>query len=143
MSGEKSPFYYPVCSVHRSLQIKLTKGRLAREKTDFDLYRYMRVHRKKKCDSEEVVGIWGLHVTVPCGSAGKESACNMGKLGSIPGSGRPPGEGIGYPLQYFGLENSLDRVVYGVAKSRTRLSNLHFNCHVFIREEEEHLREDK
>ena len=48
MSGEKSPFYYPVCSVHRSLQIKLTKGRLAREKTDFDLYRYMRVHRKKK-----------------------------------------------------------------------------------------------
>ena len=38
----------------------------------------------------------------PCGSAAKESACNAGDLGSIPGLGRSPGEGIGYPLQYFG-----------------------------------------
>ena len=45
---------------------------------------------------------------LPCGSAGKESACNMGDLGSIPGFGRSPGEGKGYPLQYFGLENSMD-----------------------------------
>ena len=42
----------------------------------------------------------------PCGSAGKESACNVGNLGSIPGLGRSPGEGKGYPLQYSGLENS-------------------------------------
>ena len=42
----------------------------------------------------------------PCGSAGKESACNMGDLGSIPGLGRSPGEGKGYPLQYSGLVNS-------------------------------------
>ena len=42
----------------------------------------------------------------PCGSAGKESGCNEGDLGSIPGSGRSPGEGKGYPLQYSGLENS-------------------------------------
>ena len=41
------------------------------------------------------------------GSAGKESACNAGVLGSIPGSGRSPGKGIGYPLQYSGLENSM------------------------------------
>jgi len=43
----------------------------------------------------------------PCGSAGKESACNVGELGSIPGLGRSPGERKGYPLQYSGLENSV------------------------------------
>ena len=42
------------------------------------------------------------------GSAGKDSACNVGDLGSIPGLGRSPGEGNGYPLQYSGLENSMD-----------------------------------
>ena len=55
----------------------------------------------------------------PCGSAGKESACNVGDLGSIPGLGRSPGEGKGYPLQYSGLENSMDYIVHGVAKSQT------------------------
>ena len=49
----------------------------------------------------------------PCGSAGKESACNMGDLGSIPGLGRSPGEGKGYPLQYSGLENSMG--VHGIS----------------------------
>ena len=44
----------------------------------------------------------------PCGSAGKESVCNAGDLGSIPGLGRPLGEGRGYPLQDSGLENSVD-----------------------------------
>ena len=52
-----------------------------------------------------------------CGSAGKESACNVGGLGSFPGLGRSPGEGNGYSLQYFGLENSIDCIVHGVAKS--------------------------
>ena len=46
----------------------------------------------------------------PCGSAGKESTCNAGDLASIPGLGRSPREGNGYPLQYFCLENSMDRV---------------------------------
>ena len=50
----------------------------------------------------------------------------MGDLGSIPGLGRYPGEGKGYPLQHSGLENSLDCIVHGLAKSRTRLSNFHF-----------------
>ena len=59
-----------------------------------------------------------------CGSAGKESARNSGDLGSIPGLGRSPGEGKGYPLQYSGLENSMD-TVHGVTKSRTRLSDFH------------------
>ena len=53
------------------------------------------------------------------GSAGKESACNAGDLGLIPELGRSPGEGKGYPLQYSGLENSMDSIVYGVAESDT------------------------
>ena len=48
------------------------------------------------------------------GSDSKESACNVGDLGSIPGLGRSPGEGKGYPLQYSGLENSMDCIVHGV-----------------------------
>ena len=50
----------------------------------------------------------------------------LGDLGSIPGLGRSPGEGKGYSLQYSGLENSMDCIVHGVAKSRTRLSNFHY-----------------
>ena len=56
----------------------------------------------------------------PCGSAGKESACTVGDLGLIPGLGRSPGEGKGFPLQYSGLENSKDCIIHGVTKSRTQ-----------------------
>ena len=63
----------------------------------------------------------------PCGLAGKESACNAGDLGLISGLGRSPGEGKGYPCQYSGLEKSMDSIVHGVAKSRTRLSDFHFH----------------
>ena len=73
----------------------------------------------------------------PDSSAGKESAWNAGDLGSIPGLGRSPRdlhpsqdedypEGKGYLLQYSGLENSMDCIVFGVAKSQTRLSNFYF-----------------
>ena len=62
----------------------------------------------------------------PGGSASKESACNVGDLGSIPGLGRSPVEGISYQLQYPGLENSMDSVVHGVAKSWTQLRDFHF-----------------
>ena len=51
----------------------------------------------------------------------------MGDLDSIPGLGRSPGEGKGYPLQYSGLENSMDCIVHGVAKSWTQLSEFHFH----------------
>ena len=54
----------------------------------------------------------------PDNSAGKESACNA-DLGSIPGLGRSPGEGNDYPLQYSGLENSMDSIVRGFTKSQT------------------------
>ena len=62
-----------------------------------------------------------------CGSAGKESTCGAGDLGLIPRLGRSPGEGKGYPLQYSGLENSMDCIVHGVPKSPTRLSDFHFH----------------
>ena len=53
----------------------------------------------------------------PAGSDSKESACNAGDLGLIPGLGKFPGEGKSYPLQYSGLENSMDCIVHGVTKS--------------------------
>ena len=60
-------------------------------------------------------------------SVGKESVCNEGDPGSVPGLGRSPGEGKGYPLQYPGLENPMDRIVLGVAKSWTQLCKFHFH----------------
>ena len=75
----------------------------------------------------QLTGVTSL-VGFSCGSAGKESSCSAGDLGSIPGLGRSLGDGDtqnGYPLQYSGLENSMNSTVHGVAKSRTRLSNFH------------------
>ena len=66
----------------------------------------------------------------PCGSANKESTCNVRDLGSIPRLGRSPGDGKGYPLQYSGLENSMDCIVPGVTKSWTGLSDFHFHYNV-------------
>ena len=62
----------------------------------------------------------------PCDSAGKESACHVGDLGSVPELGESPGEGKGYPLQYSGIENSMDCIVHGVAKNHTWLSDFHW-----------------
>ena len=60
------------------------------------------------------------------GSAGKDSDCNAGDLGAIPGLGTSPREGKVYPLQYSGLENSMDCIVHGVTKSQTGLNDFHF-----------------
>ena len=78
-----------------------------------------------------------VHMGFPCGSAGKESTCNAGDLGWIPGLGRSPGEGKGYPLQYSGLENSMDCVVHGVEKNWTWLSDfdkqsIYIHTHVYL-----------
>ena len=79
----------------------------------------------------KVRDIWTIHISI-LGSAGgsdsKESACTAGALGSIPGSGRSPGEENGYPLQYSCLENSTDReawhaAIHGVAKNQSQLSH--------------------
>ena len=68
----------------------------------------------------------------PHRSAGKESTCNAGDPGSIPGWGRSPGEGIGYPLQYSGLQNSMDCIVHGVVKSQTQLNDFRFHFHFYV-----------
>ena len=94
-------------------------------------------------DWERVLERWGtwrtmlnpgstVHWGFPGSSAGKESACNEGDVGSIPEMGRSPGGGNGNPLQYSGLENSKDCLVHGVAKSQTRLSDFHTLTH-FLR----------
>ena len=73
----------------------------------------------------------------PCGSAGKESTCSVGNLCSIPGLLRSPREGIGYPLQYSCLENSMGCIVHGVAISQTRLSDFHSHFPIKKRKEKE------
>ena len=83
---------------------------------------------------EKVSDGWGF----PGGSAGKESTCRVGDLGSIPGLGRSPGDGNGYPLQYSGLETSMNReawwaTIHGVANSQTQLSHLHFAVFQWLR----------
>ena len=82
------------------------------------------LHYLKELNLELPAGLVGF----PGGSDGKESACDAGDLGLIPGLGRSPGGGNGTPLQYSGLENPMDRgvwwiTVHGVAKSQTRLSD--------------------
>ena len=67
-----------------------------------------------------------LWVSLVAQNPGKESSYNVGDAGSTPGLGRSPREGNSYPLQYSGLENSMDHIVHGVAKSQTRLRDFHF-----------------
>ena len=72
------------------------------------------------------------HVTfgLPLSSVGKESACNAGDPGLIPELEKSAAEGIGYPLQYSGLENSMNCIVHGFAKSLTWLSDFYFHFQV-------------
>ena len=77
--------------------------------------------------------IWGL----PSGSVSEEYVCNVGDLRLIPGLGRSPGEGNGYPLQYSHLENSMKRgdwqsIDHGVTKSQTRPSDFHMCVYVYL-----------
>ena len=79
-----------------------------------------------------------LIMSMSAGPDGKASVYTVGDLGSIPGSGRSAGEGNGNPLQYYCLENPMDRgawwvTVHGVAKSRTRLSNFTLTIYVHLR----------
>ena len=88
-------------------------------------YFLLKKQKKKKEKPTSTLPFYFRNVGLPGGSAGKESACNVVDLGSIPGLGRSPGEGKGYPLQYSGVENSVDCIVHGVPKSQTGLSNFH------------------
>ena len=70
-------------------------------------------------ENKEIMHSLILSKGFPCGSAGKESACNVGDLGLFSGLRRSPGEEKGYPLQYSGLENSMNCIVHGVTNSWT------------------------
>ena len=79
------------------------------------LHRHTRQKKKKLFHStkKNLMSAYHACASPSCGSAGKESSCNAGDLGLIPGLGRSPGEGKGYPLQYSGLENSMDCISMG------------------------------
>ena len=79
----------------------------------------------------------------PDGSVGKEPACNAGDLGLIPRLGRSPGEGKDYSVQYSGLENSMDCIIHGVTKSRTRLSDFHAHTQQLMKAHVQHNQEIK
>ena len=83
----------------------------------------------KESDTSERLNLTDLS----CGSADEESPCNVGDLVSVPELGRYLGEGKGYPLQYFGPENSVDCIVHVVTKSRTQLSDFHFTSFQFLK----------
>ena len=90
----------------------------------------MKTAGEKKHVRNDLISVKGNHlfkqhlIKMYCGSESKESACNAGDQGSIPGSGRSPGKGNGDPLQCSCLENPMDRgawlaIVHGVAKAQT------------------------
>ena len=109
--------------IRASLIAQLVKNRPAMQET---LVRFLgqKIHWRR--DRLPIPVFLGF----PSGSAGKESG-----LGSIPGLGRSPGEGKGYPLQYSGLENFMDCIVHRVTKSQTQLSDFHFHFHMGKEEE--------
>ena len=106
-------------SLWASLIARLVKNQPARQETPVQFLGPKICWRRDRLSIPVFLGF-------PCASAGKESACNVGDLGLTPGLGRSPGEGKGYPLQYFGLENPMDSIVHLVSKSWTRLRNFHF-----------------
>ena len=106
--------YYQVSPV-----AQLVKNPPAMQETRFDSWVRMICWRRDRLPTPVSLGF-------PGGSAGEESVCSVGDLGLIPGLGRSPGEGKGCPLQYSGLENSMNYIVHGVTKSQTQLSDFHF-----------------
>ena len=79
------------------------------------------------CDKSHKNRKFGYSQRHPAGSGGNKSACSARDSGFTSGSGRSPGEGNGSPLQYSGLQNSMDCIVHGVTKSWTRLRDFHFH----------------
>ena len=109
----------PLVPPGASLIVQLVKNPPAMQETRFDSWVRMICWRRDRLPTPVSLGF-------PGGSAGEESVCSVGDLGLIPGLGRSPGEGKGYPLQYSGLENSMNYIVHGVTKSQTQLSDFHF-----------------
>ena len=111
---------FTVLLIRASLVAQLVKNPPAMQETPVQFMSWEDPLRRDRLPTPGFLGF-------PGGSAGNESACSAGDLGSIPGLGRSPGEGKGYPLQYYGLENSMDCIVHGVTKSQTQLSDSHFS----------------
>ena len=112
------PMFYPYYKY--SLRTQLVKNLPAMQETLVVFLGQEDLHWKR--DKLPTLVFLGF----PYGSAGEESACNVGDLGLITMLGRFPGEGNGYPLQYSGLENSMDCTVHRTTKSRARPRNFHF-----------------
>ena len=108
-------------SQRASLLAQLVKNPPATQKTQFNSWVGKICWGRHRLPTPLFLGLF------PGGSASKESACNEGDLGSIPGLGRPPGEGKGYPLQDSGLENSMDSIVHGVTRDRHDWATFTFN----------------
>ena len=83
--------------------------------------------RNHNISSKRVLYFLYFHHLSPDSSVDKESTCNAGGHGSIPGLERSPGEGKGYSLQYTGLQISMGCIVHGVAKSWTQVNDFHFH----------------
>ena len=84
---------------------------------DADLISFAYISRTVFAESYDIVYTFIRNLyTVLCGSAAKETTCNVGDLGSVPGLERYPGEGKGYPLQYSCLENSMDCIAHGIQR---------------------------
>ena len=88
--------------------------------------RYTNIYSAFLPHSKTHIQYGNSYYNFPDSWVGKDSASNAGNPRSIPGLGRSAGEGLGYPLQYSGLENSMDCIVHGVTKNQTQLSNIHF-----------------
>ena len=90
------------------------------------MYHFTQYQLVRNIHKSKIFNSVNIEKGFPCGSAGKESACKAGDLGSVPGLGRSHGEGKGYFLQYSGLKYSMEWVVHRDAKSWTQLSSFHF-----------------
>ena len=100
--------------IQASLIAQLVKNLPAMQETEFVSWVRKICWRRDRLPTPVFLGF-------PCGSAGKEFACNAEDLGSITGLGGSPGEEKGYPLLYSGLENYMDCIVHGVSKSQILL----------------------
>ena len=117
------------CTILASAGKHIICALLNRKLSLLNNFRFVAIHwRRDRLSTPIFLGF-------PGGLAGKESACNAGDLGLIPGLGRSPGERKGYPLQYSGLENSVDYMVHGVAKSWTQRSDFHCYLRTVLQED--------
>ena len=102
--------------ISKTLTLKYYLSSFRSSISTFSLWIFNKLIASAICPSSQ---LFLIYRGFPGCSAGKESTCNAGDLGSIPGLGRSPGEGTGYPLQYSGLKNFMDFIILGVAELDT------------------------